>query len=392
MKSDPNHRRGRSPRSLAALSAPRLFAAAAVALLAFSAGAQAQDADADAAPAPDPAGGVVLTVDGTPITENDVREILLARFGSQLQQMPPEQAAMVQQQMQQMVITDLVNKTVLLNAAKAEGYEATDEAVAEQLSEIAARLPEGVELEAYAAEAGIDLDRIRDQIRDDVKIRQLIESVTADIEKPGKEEVKAYYDQHPEEFTEEAMVEASHILVSTREIEDEVGRLAKKAEAEKIMLQLDEGEGEDYGERFAALAEAHSDCPSKEDGGNLGAFARGQMVPEFEEAAFKQEIGAVGELVETQFGYHLILVTDRSEAKTHSFEEVEEDLSENLYEMKRGEKIEGYISDLIAKATIEQPGAPAPPQGLEGLEGLQAPAAPPEAPAAPPAAEEPTAF
>jgi len=325
---------------------------------------------------------VVLTVDGTPILESDVREILIARFGQQLQQMPPEQAAMIQQQMQQMVVTDLVNKTVLLNAATAEGYEATDEAVDAQLAEIATRLPEGVELEAYAAEAGIDLDRIRMQIRDDVKIRQLIEKVTEDVEKPGSAEVKSYYDEHPDEFTEEAMVEASHILLATRGIEDEAGKLAKKAEAEKLKKELDEVEDEAV--KFAALAEAHSDCPSKEDGGSLGGFARGQMVPEFEEAAFTQEIGKVGDLVETQFGYHLIMVTDRQEAKKLSFEEVEEDLAENLYEMKKGAKVEGYISELVANAKIEQPGMPAD-------SGEAAPAAPAPAPA-PAAEDEPTAF
>jgi len=377
MKSDPICHRGSSPFSL--------LLAAALPLLALSATSRAQDA-----PAPQPENPVVITVDGTPITENDVREILIARFGQQLQQLPPEQAGMIQQQMQQMVVTDLVNKTVLLNAANAEGYEATDEAVEEQLTAIASRLPEGVELEAYAAEAGIDLNRIRNQIRDDVKIRQLIESVTADVEKPGKEEVKTYYEEHPEEFTEDAMVEASHILVSTREIQDEVGRLAKKAEAEKLKLQLDEAESENFGESFAALAEAHSDCPSKEDGGSLGSFARGQMVPEFEEAAFAQEIGSVGDLVETPFGYHLILVTDRSEAKTYSFEEVEEDLSENLHEMKKGEKIEGYIADLIAKAKIEQPGLTEAPAGL----APDAPAGLPDAAPAPAPADdnEPTAF
>lgn len=319
------------------------------------------------APAEAPAAGAaeanptLLTVDGTPITEEDVREIMMARFGRQLQQMPPEQIAMVQQQMQQMVMGDLISKALFINAANKEGFKASDAEVDAKMEEIAKTLPDGVKIEEYAAQAGVDLNRIKGQIGDDIKIRQLFDKVTADIKKPEEAAVKTYYDEHPDEFKQDASVSASHILVSTQETTDEAGIAAKKKEAEAIMAQLTEKKGEN----FAELAGAHSDCPSKAQGGDLGQFGKGQMVPEFEKAAFEQEVGAIGDLVKTDFGYHIIKVTDRQEEKTLSYEEVKEDLATNLFEKEKGEKIEEYLTALREKAEIVPTNAPAPAEGEE---------------------------
>lgn len=340
------------------MKVPNTLLTAALALLSLLAISMPALAEEEAAsPAEAATSPVLLTVDGTPITEEDVREIMMARFGNQLQQMPPEQLAMVQQQMQQMVMGDLISKALFINAANEAGYEASAEEVDEKMNEIASRLPEGVKIEEYAAQAGVDLTRIKTQIGDDIKIRQLFDQVTEDIKKPEEAAVKTYYDEHPDEFKQEAKVAASHILVSTQGLTDEAELAAKKTAAEALITQLNEAKGEN----FAELASAHSDCPSKAEGGSLGEFAAGQMVPEFEKAAFEQEVGAIGDLVETQFGYHIIKVTDRSDAKVMTYDEVKEELATNLFEQAKGEKIEGYLTELRTNAKIEQTNPPAAP-------------------------------
>jgi len=295
---------------------------------------------------------VVLTVDGTPITQGDVREVFMARFARQFQQMPPEQAQALMPQVQQMVMSSLISKTLLLNEAKEKGYEANEEEVEKGIQEIASSLPGEATIEEFAASAGIDLERIRGQISEDLRIRQLIDEVTADVESPAENDLKQYYAEHPDEFQQSESVEASHILLSTRGIEDETEVAAKKAEAEKLRKQLVDGEGE-----FADLAQAHSDCPSKAQGGSLGQFGSGQMVPAFEKAAFSQEVGAIGEVVETDFGYHIIQVTKKNEAKTVPYEEVKEQLSERLLQAAKDEHMQSYIGTLRESAKIEQPGA-----------------------------------
>lgn len=325
----------------------------------------AEPAPAAAEPAPaaaEPTNSVVLTVDGTPITENDVREIMMARFGRQLQQMPPEQLAMVQQQMQQMVMGDLISKTLFLNAANKEGCKASQEEIDEKMKEIAANIPGGANLEEFAAQAGVDLNRIKSQVAEDIQIRHLFDKVTADIKEPEEAEVKTYYDENPEEFKQDESVTASHILFSTQGETDEGKLAATLKAAEELQAELNKEEGTTT---FEDMATTHSDCPSKEQGGSLGEFSRGQMVPEFEKAAFTQEIGKVGAPVKTQFGYHLIKVTERKEAKELPYGEVKEELATNLFERKKSEKVESFLEELRSKAKIEQPGAPAPPQTPE---------------------------
>lgn len=316
------------------------------------------------APGAEETNKTLLTVDGTAITENDVRERFMARFARQFQQMPPEQQAMLQPQIEQMIMSELISKTLLLNAANKEGYKATDEDIDKNLEEIKTQLPEGATLEQFAASAGLSLDAIRAQMTDDLKIRQLIEKVTGEVAKPGEAEIQKYYDEHPDEFKQDESIQASHILVSTQGITDEAELAKKKAQAESLQAQAVEKKGEN----FAELATAHSDCPSKAQGGDLGTFSKGQMVPEFEKAAFSQEIGAVGGLVQTQFGYHIIKVTDKKEAKTLAFADVKDELGEGMFEERKSEKMQSYIEGLREKAKIEQPGAPAPAEGAAPAE------------------------
>lgn len=96
-----------------------------------------------------------------------------------------------------------------------------------------------------------------------------------------------------------AQIRASHILVSNQGKDDETA----KAEIEAVRTRIADGDD------FAAVAEEVSDCPSGRQGGDLGMFGRGMMVPEFETAAFDLEVGGLSDVVETDFGYHVILRT-----------------------------------------------------------------------------------
>ncbi len=348
-------------------STSRLLPAIAAALGLPAVVATAQDAPpappAETAPAVEAAPqisetDVVLEVNGTPITVLDVRELFTARYGRQFEQMPPEQRALIEPQIQQMVMNELVQKTLLIGAADKEGLAASEEEVETSLQEIAKQIPEGESLEEFAKAAGVSLGRIRGQIATDTKIRKLYDKVTAGVAKPGEAEVKRYFDEHPEEFEQKASVDAAHILISTRGITDATQISAK----EKIAKELREEILSKKGENFAEMAGLHSDCPSKAQGGDLGEFEKGQMVPEFETAAFAQEVGAVGEIVKTDFGYHIIKVNGRKEAKTLEFAEVKDELAENLHEQAKSEKMGGFVEGLRENAKIVQPGVAEAPQ------------------------------
>ena len=103
------------------------------------------------------------------------------------------------------------------------------------------------------------------------------------------------------------------------------------------------------GMSFEEAATKYSTCPSKEQGGNLGAFSRGMMVPEFEEAAFGAEIGKVTSPVKTQFGYHIILVNEKNESKVRPFEEVKDSVVQQLIQERQQRKYLDVLKELEAK-------------------------------------------
>ncbi|HAM53642.1 MAG TPA: hypothetical protein DCP92_24220 [Nitrospiraceae bacterium] len=150
-----------------------------------------------------------------------------------------------------------------------------------------------------------------------------------DKAKVSDKEVKDYYDAHKSEFAANGKVRASHILVKTED------------EANKIYDQLRKG-GD-----FAKIAREKSiDTASAKNGGDLGFFSRGQMVPEFEKVAFTLKKGEVSRPVKTPYGYHIIKVTDKQEGTVMDFDKVKDILTQKMTAEKQKELFDSYINTL----------------------------------------------
>lgn len=145
-------------------------------------------------------------------------------------------------------------------------------------------------------------------------------------------EVKAFYDDNKEMFKKGETVKAKHILV-----DDE-------AKANELMAAIEAGEI-----AFEEAAKANSTCPSSAQGGDLGEFGKGQMVPAFEEAAFAAEIGKVAGPVKTDFGYHIILVEAHQTESTLTFDEVRDQIKGQLTQQKSSEAFQAKTAELKAK-------------------------------------------
>lgn len=289
---------------------------------------------------------VIVRVDGVEITEGEVAgemERMMARFGS----VPPEQLAGMRDQLRQNILDHLITKQLLLN--KVEELEITieDAEFEETIEMISQQIPPGSSLSEQLASMGMSEEEFQEQLREEMLINQLFEQVLSDMEDPTEEEIAAYYEANPSEFAAEEEVQASHILIGAREGEGAAEREAAQAKAESIRQELIDGAD------FAELAGEHSDCPSGQRGGDLGSFGRGQMVPSFEHAAFSQAVGEVGEVVETDFGYHLIHVRERTEGETRDLDEAREEISQMLLGSKQNEVIEAYLEQLRQDAEIE---------------------------------------
>ncbi|MGL4362864.1 MAG: peptidylprolyl isomerase [Cellulosilyticaceae bacterium] len=149
------------------------------------------------------------------------------------------------------------------------------------------------------------------------------------------EDAKKYFDEHPDTFTSQPTVQARHILISTEE------------EATKILAEIQEGLS------FEEAAKKYSSCPSKERGGDLGKFSRGQMVPSFEEAAFTMNVGEISKPVHTQFGYHLIEVLESNAATVPAFEEVKDKVKQFYTSVKTNELYTARRAELEKKYPVE---------------------------------------
>ena len=151
------------------------------------------------------------------------------------------------------------------------------------------------------------------------------------------EDAKNYYNDNKAQFKDPEKVSAKHILVQTEE------------EAKKIREEI-----ESSNVSFEDAAKKYSSCPSKEEGGNLGEFGRGMMVPEFEKVAFELEVGKVSEPVQTQFGYHLILVEDKKEAAEKEFDTVKDMIMNQMAQEAQQRKYIDMIKDLENKYVVER--------------------------------------
>ncbi|MBO5879255.1 MAG: peptidylprolyl isomerase [Clostridia bacterium] len=143
-------------------------------------------------------------------------------------------------------------------------------------------------------------------------------------------EARTYFDENQDQFMKEETVNASHILTKTEE------------EAAKILADIRAGKV-----TFEDAAREFSTCPSKNNGGNLGDFGKGQMVPEFDSAVFAMEVGEITDApVKTQFGYHLIKLNAKNPAEAMNFADVKEDLKAMLLSEKQRKAYESKINQL----------------------------------------------
>ena len=174
------------------------------------------------------------------------------------------------------------------------------------------------------------------QVEKDLLTQLTINKVLAEVTVTD-EDAKKYYDEHKKEFEQPVTVSAKHILVDNEELCSDVKNKIENGELS-----------------FEDAAKQYSTCPSKEQGGNLGVFGRGMMVPEFEEAAFSLELEKVSEPVKTQFGYHLIKVDAKNEAKTSEFADVKNQIIQKLIQENQEKKYLDLIKELEAKYDVKR--------------------------------------
>ena len=353
----------------------KLIAGVLLAALACAGQTQPQKNALAAVPPSGKPSDVVVAVGDAKLTRGELDADVAKFIEARKAQIPPAQLEQAKTYLAQQFRQQFITKTLLLKEAAKKGVTVTDAEVKARADEIIkankGRPGAPTSLDGLLASHPLGVERARVEFRDSVLINNFVEQEIVSKITVDQMELKKQYAAIVSNLTERAkspraeQVRASHILIKTDE--KKTVELAKK-EIDALYAQLKDLTGEALSKKFAELAKEKSDCPSKAKGGDLGAFGHGQMVPEFEKAAFTQEIGKVYAPVKTSFGWHLVLVTEKIPAKTPTAAEVEKAVAEKkpkLADVERTmknrqiqQKFQDYLQGLMQANGFTMPNAP----------------------------------
>ncbi len=254
----------------------------------------------------------LVTVNGKPITQEEVDQELMQATQGRFNQVPADRQAAFRQQ----VLQQLIGKELIFDDAKKSGITKSAE---------------------YKKEYKKLEQRMKKELAIQVWQKKVLDSI-----KISNKELKSYYKKNMDEFREKESVHARHILVKT------------EAEAKKVINQLKSLSGAKLKEKFIELAKKESTGPSGPNGGDLGYFSKGQMVPAFNDKVFSMKKGTITlQPVKTQFGYHVIYLEDKKPSMTRSFNEVKAFIEQRLKMEKFKEVMKKKMDKLQKKATIK---------------------------------------
>ncbi len=233
------------------------------------------------------------------------------------------------------ITEQLINTTLLYQYAEDQKINVSANELNDEIEQIKNSFNSEAEFNEALKRSNLTLNQLKDSLTEQLMINK---AITREYEKINitEEEITQYYEENKTYFFQPEKRKISHILVENRE------------DAELFLKQLKDGLVQ-----FDKLAQEKSIDPSAEKGGDLGYITRGQMVPEFEEAAFSLEIGEISDIVETEYGYHIIKCDDIQAEKQLSLEEAKDTIKTILTNQKQNEAIEALLTQLREGADIK---------------------------------------
>ena len=244
-------------------------------------------------------------------------------------------------------LDELLTYTVLSQETRARKVAVTDEEVDNNIKQMRSRFPTEEEFKKALDARGMTLEKLKADTRIDISINRMVESEVSAQPAPTDAECREFYDKNPDKFKQDESVRASHILFRVDENADAATKKKAMDQAQAVLKEARAGAD------FAELAKKHSADGSAQQGGDLNYFSHGQMVPPFDQAAFALKTGQISDIVTTQFGYHIIKVTDHKAASTVAFDQVNARIKDFLAEQQKQKKADAFIQSLKQKAKIE---------------------------------------
>jgi len=294
---------------------------------------------------------LLMVVNGVPIVDSDIDTALRINFGPKYSELTPEDQQTIRITRGTRARSHVLDRILLTTAAEATGQKVSESDINKKADELEGQFSEGMTLAGYLKGTGLTTEAFRKYSKDQALIDKLSVFKTRHIKPRSKAQIEAYYRLNPDNFKRPERADVRHILISTGDAVSDEQRAEKRAQAEIVRRKLIAA-GPD---QFGAIAKEHSHCPSKAQAGDLGMIEKGAMVPAFDRAVFSQKVGAIGSVIRTQKGYHIIQVKERFPAENLTLIDAQNDINTLLDYKARNEVMQNYLKQLRLSATVEKP-------------------------------------
>jgi peptidyl-prolyl cis-trans isomerase C len=296
---------------------------------------------------------VAATLDGRTITTAEVDREIQRKPALSMRKAMAKDDAKALTELRYAALNGIINRALLLDAAKKSGI-VDEKEVAASLDKVVGGYGGEEQLASLLPSIGTTLPEFKSEVSDDFRIAEYVDKTVAKDVKVPNDEIKQAFEKNKDHFAEPERVRARHILVKTEKNASDADLKA----AEKKINDLHDAVTKP-GADFAKIAAESSDCPSKKQGGDLGYFSRGDMVPEFEKAAFALKPGEISTPIKTQFGYHIIKLEDHKDAGKPDFDKAKPEIELELKREKVQALVEVKVQELrkAAKLDIKLPSA-----------------------------------
>jgi peptidyl-prolyl cis-trans isomerase SurA len=260
---------------------------------------------------------------------------------------PPDKVQAQYKDQQKDLLRGLIDQSLLVQRAKDMGISVETDLI-KRMDEV--RKQNGLnsleELEKAVEGSGISWEDYKTQIRNGLLTQEVMRKEVGSRINIGSEEVKKYYDEHPQEFTRPEQVELAEIFLSTEgKSPEEIAAVQKKAEDLRNRVVK--------GDEFSEIAKRYSEgSTAKDQSGDLGTYQRGQLSPQLEEVVFKMEKGQITDVIQTKTGFEVLKVVNHYQSGLQPLDKVDNEIMNRLYMQKMQPTMRGYLAQLREESYV----------------------------------------
>lgn len=283
-----------------------------------------------------------VSVDGKILKKTELDNQIKDRLSMLKDKVPADKQKEFRDNIKKRLIDEFIMRTLLNDEMARKKIEVSDQEIKITKDKLQASLPANKKLDEFLKENKMS----QEDILLGIKVEKFMNKEIGGKIKPSQKEISKFYNENKDKFINPESARVRHILVTVNKDDSEKIKTEKKNKIENLRKQLLNG-GD-----FVELARKNSDCPSKENGGDLNYVKKGQTVKAFDDAVFSQEKNVIGPVVTTEFGYHIIQVLDRKPAKTIALGEVKDRISAFLEQQNRSKAFADVLKKLQQNAKI----------------------------------------